>query len=83
MAIERRHLSILTNLIAALIFCAPNLFFYLKGLLFPMFLYSAVMFYSMIAAISNIKYSHELDAGVWTRFYQKIYKPHSKLKAHA
>jgi hypothetical protein len=83
MAIERRHLSVFTNILAALIFCSPNLFFYLKGMLFPMFLYSAVMFYSMIAAISNIKYAKELDAGVWNRFYHKTYKLRNKLKAHA
>jgi len=83
MVIERRHLSLWTNITAALIFTAPNIFFYLKNMLLPMFLYSAIMFYSMVAAIANIKYPHELDADVWTRFYQKIYKPRTKLKTRA
>jgi hypothetical protein len=66
------HTSFLSNVLATVIFCAPVIYFYLSGELLPLAIYTGVIIYVMVATLTRIKWSAEINPNDWEKFTKSL-----------
>lgn len=66
---ERRHVSVLANIIPALIFAVPSAIMAANDWIIPLLFYNFVIILSLISGFSNRLYITEIDNTAWKRFY--------------